>query len=267
MRIMSYNTLFGGFDGADDTRYRRQLDIIRSADPDVLMLQEAKGYLAAGGALLHATERALHRRGFVAEAPVTGQHTAIFVKAGVVPISFNADAAHFHHAAAIGRFDVPGLARPLTAISVHLCPNSPSAREREVSYLFNFAVDDDYVAIAGDFNSVSPHDGEPEGLSDLPTRYRMRYADDAGNADHSTIAPLLRAGLTDIASSLGANAIATVPGSGFANTEFPVFRSDYILASRRMAESARTYNVIRSDAAGEASDHYPVLADFELATG
>ena len=264
MRIMSYNTLFGGFDGPDDTRYLQQIDIILEADPDVLMMQEAKGFPALGGAILHATERRLGRRGFVAEAPATGQHTAIFVKAGIVPITFEADWAHFHHAAAIGTFEVPGLNRPLAVMSCHLCPNSPEARTRETSYLFNRAIDDDYVAVAGDFNSVSPDDEEPKGLEDLPPRFRMRYTASDGRADRSTMASLLRAGYVDVAASLGCNHIPTVPGKGFSGTELPVFRSDYILASKGLAEKAIAYEVIQSDTAGFASDHYPIFADFQL---
>ena len=80
MRVMSYNTLFGGFDGSDDRRRNDQLTLIHNTDPDILLIQEAKGYTASGSALLYATEQALGRRGFVAEAPITGQHTAIFLK-------------------------------------------------------------------------------------------------------------------------------------------------------------------------------------------
>jgi exodeoxyribonuclease III len=76
------------------------------------MVQEAKGYPADGSRLLYRAEADLGRRGFVAAAPYTGQNTALFIKTSVVPLSFELDNVHFHHAAAIGRFSLPGLTSP-----------------------------------------------------------------------------------------------------------------------------------------------------------
>lgn len=262
MRVMSYNTLFGGFDGSDDRRRNDQLTLIHDTDPDVLLIQEAKGYTASGSALLYATEQALGRRGFVAEAPITGQHTAIFLKPELQPLSFEADTAHFHHAAAMLRFRVPGYAQPWTALSVHLCPNGTEVRLREASYLAQHAVDDALVLIGGDFNSVSPADAEPDGLDGLPARFRTRYAGPDGRADRRTLALLLQAGFTDVAVRLDGHGAPTVPGAGFEHTEFVPFRSDYLLASAALAQRARTYSVIRSPITDAASDHYPIVAEF-----
>jgi hypothetical protein len=93
MRVMTYNTLFAGFDGADDRRRRDQLRVIAETDPEVLLLQEAKGYPAGGAALLYSTERALGMRSFVAEAGVTGQNTAIFLKPDLTPVAFEPDSS------------------------------------------------------------------------------------------------------------------------------------------------------------------------------
>lgn len=80
MRIMSYNTLFGGFDGGDDRRHQLQIGIVRSVDPDILLVQELKGFLDDGGKRLFEIERRFERRALVAPAPNTGQNTAIFIK-------------------------------------------------------------------------------------------------------------------------------------------------------------------------------------------
>jgi exodeoxyribonuclease-3 len=260
LRVMTYNTLFGGFDGEDGRRFELQVDIIREADPDVLFIQEWRGFLAAGGQRLYEAERRLERRALVAVASATGQNTAVLLKPGIEVLRFEADADHFHHAAAIAELRVPQLEGPLTAISVHLCPNGPSVRLREASYLANLAVDESYTIIGGDLNSVSPHDPEPQ-LDALPSRFRFRYADQDGKADRSTLAAFERAGFVDIGLSLKGNEVPTVPGAAFQGSEFVPFRCDYLLASKALAGRVRDYRVLTGDVPGEASDHYPILCD------
>ncbi|QTG17048.1 endonuclease/exonuclease/phosphatase family protein (plasmid) [Agrobacterium tumefaciens] len=264
MRVMSYNTLFGGLDGTDDGRYQLQVGIIRKERPDILLLQEAKAFPADGSKRLFETERHLGMRGFVAVAPATGQHTAIFIRPDLRPLHFDVDCQHFHHAAALLKLAVPGDDRVLTVASVHLCPNSPHVRAREASYLYNLADPDGLSLIGGDFNSVSPDDPEPEGLSELPARYRMRYTREDGTADRSTLSALLRAGFIDVGHRLSPSPTPTVPGRGFDNTEFVPFRSDYFLTTATLAGAASAYSVIRNDQTDIASDHYPICADFEL---
>lgn len=260
IRIMTYNTLFGGFDGDDGSRFDRQVELIRNADPDVLLVQEWKGFLADGARRQFEAERRLERRALVAPAPVTGQNTAILLKPGIDVLSFEADNAHFHHAAAIAALRIPGLDTPLTAISVHLCPNGPHVRLREASYLVNYAVDDAFAVVGGDFNNVSPHAAEPT-LADLPARFRARYADETGKADRRTLAALEAAGFSDIGFRLGGHETPTVPGAAFKGSEFVPFRCDYLMATAALAARVQRYEVIDDVPAGEASDHYPILCD------
>ena len=48
MKIMSYNTLFGGFDGNDGRRFDAQMELINKVQPDILLAQELKGYTENG---------------------------------------------------------------------------------------------------------------------------------------------------------------------------------------------------------------------------
>lgn len=262
MRVMSYNVLAGGLDDTDVRRYHAQMELIRIVDPDILLMQEARGFLNAGGARWFETEHRLGRRGLVARAPTTGQHTAIFLKPGIEPLSFEADAEHFHHAAAIARLRMPGYEKPVTAINVHLCPYSTAVRLREASYLFNYAADDEYVVLGGDCNSVSPADAEPEGLAHLPARFRARYVDANGHADRRTLASLLQAGFVDVAVHLQQASTATVPTTALPASEFVSFRCDYLLATSSLIRHATRYEVLRNPTTDWTSDHYPILADF-----
>jgi len=262
MKVMSYNTLFAGFDGSNDTRYQSQMNVIADVAPDVLLMQEARNFTATGSALHYLTEARLGMRGFVAEAPFTGQHTAIFVRPQITPISFEADATHFHHSAAFLKMAVPGFAKPVRAVSVHLCPNSPEVRLKEAVYLFNLANPDEFVLVAGDFNSVSPDDLEPEGMDELPTRFRMRYTDHDGRANRETVRALLRSGFADVALTFPRGGDPTVPADGFPTTEFVPFRSDYILATSALVATVCDYGVLKDGRTDFASDHYPIYAEF-----
>lgn len=273
MKVMSYNTLFGGFDGTDERvsiaeqnrRFLVQKEVVEQVNPDVLLIQEAKQFEANGYRRFYEVEAAFNRRGFLALAPHTGQNTAIFVRDGIQPVSFESDAAHFHHAAAFGTFKVPGFDQPITFISAHLCPFGPQVRLTEAAYLASYAAPDKLTIVAGDFNSVSPYDSEPIGWATLPSHFQARYLSlDGKTSDKRILETLYLAGFIDIAHRFNQHTESTVPGKAFKGTEFIPFRSDYILASATLAETATSYAVIKNDKTDRASDHYPVIAEFSL---
>lgn len=265
LQVLTYNTLFGGRDGADDRRALAQGELIQSLRPDVFLMQEAKGFDAGGGALLHEWESRIGMRGFLAAAPRTGQHVAIFIREPLQPLAFHVDAVNFHHALATLSVRMPDDERPLTLISAHLCPAGAAVRRREAAYLAVQAGADSLTLLTGDFNSASPHDDEPDGFEVLPAHHRARYvADDLRTADRSVLAHLESAGWVDIGHLLGGSHLPTVPTQGFGTTEFAVMRCDYVLASQALARFARNYEVVRTPTTHAASDHYPVLATFEV---
>lgn len=264
LTVLTYNTLFGGRDGSDDRRARTQIDLINELKPDVFLMQEAKVFDANGGCWLYALESGINMRGFLAVAPRTGQNVAIFIRQPLRPVSFDVDGANFHHTLATLKVALPD-GRNVTFMSVHLCPNGPVVRRRETAYLAVHAAPEDLTLIAGDFNSASPHDPEPEGFDVLAAHHRARYlADDLRTADRSVLAHLEGAGWVDVGYALGGSNVPTVPTAGFTGTEFAVMRCDYILASKSLAAQAMTYKVIRNPTTDMASDHYPVLAEFTL---
>jgi endonuclease/exonuclease/phosphatase family metal-dependent hydrolase len=229
-------------------------------------MQEARGFDAGGGALLHALEAQIGVRGFLAIAPRTGQNVAIFIREPLTPLSFEADGANFHHALTTLKVNVPGTERPVTLISAHLCPNGPAVRLREAAYLAVQAAPDVCALLTCDFNSVSPHDPEPEGFDALPTHHRARYlADDLKGTNRSVLAHLEAAGWVDVGHTLDKAITPTVPAAGFTGTEFAAMRCHYVLATAALAVGARSYEVVRTPATDTASDHYPIVTTFAVA--
>ncbi|WP_375188832.1 hypothetical protein [Sphingobium yanoikuyae] len=147
--------------------------------------------------------------------------------------------------------------------SVHLCPNGTPVRLQEASYLFGYAAPEGYAVIGGDFNSLAPGDDEPADLARLPAHFRARYVDGDGKMDRRPIASLLQAGFVDLGAQHG-DRRRTVPGAGFPLSEFVDFRSDYLLASAALTKQATVFSTIDCKEAGEASDHYPIYADFKM---
>lgn len=263
MKVLTYNTLFAGLDGAGNRRQKLQHEVIREVQPDVLLLQEAKAFEANGSKPLFQTEDALGMRGLLGIAPHTGQNTAVFFRPEIKPLAFESDAVHFHHVASAAQLLVPGFAEPITFVSVHLAPCHPQVRLREAGYLIAHAAPEKLTLLAGDFNSVSPNDPEPQGWEKLPAHFQARYLSPGSKtADRETLRTLYSAGFVDLAHRLGKNGVSTVPGADFRSAEFIPFRCDHTLATPRLAERVKSYEVLKDARTGSASDHYPVLVEF-----
>ncbi|VVE75945.1 exodeoxyribonuclease III [Pandoraea captiosa] len=264
LSVLTWNTLFAGRDGTSRARADAQIGVINELSPDVFLMQEAKGFEANGGAWLYDLEQRIGMRGFLALAPHTGQNVAVFLRAPIRPLTFSSDNTHFHHALATLRVEVPGVNKPLTFISAHLCPNGAEVRRREAAYLAVQASAEELVLLTGDFNSASPHDPEPADWTMLAPHHRARYlADDLVTLDRTVLARLEAAGWVDLGREFG-SVEPTVPTTAFRETEFATMRCDYLLASAALAKTACQYEVVRTPVTDAASDHYPVLARFDF---
>ncbi|CAH1661427.1 endonuclease/exonuclease/phosphatase family protein [Chelatococcus asaccharovorans] len=264
LKVLTYNTLFAGRDGMEARRAKAQIELINNVSPDVFLMQEAKGFDGNGARLLYEMEARIGMRGFLAPAPRTGQNVAIFIRPTLTPLAFEVDSANFHHALAVLTVSLPGTEKQVTFASAHLCPNGPVVRQREAAYLAVMAAPDNLALLAGDFNSASPHDPEPEGFDALSPHHRTRYlAEDLKIADRSVLAHLEAAGWVDTGAALDDHT-PTVPSASFVASEFAVMRCDYIMTSKALAALASSYEVIRNPLTDAASDHYPVVATFTV---
>jgi endonuclease/exonuclease/phosphatase family metal-dependent hydrolase len=265
LSILSWNTLLGGRDASDDRRARAQIKVIDERKPDILVLQELRGFDAHGGSWMYAIEAQLGMRGFLATAPRTGHHIGVFIRPWLRPLRFDIDHVNFHHTLAVLDVTIPGRENPLSVIGAHLCPSGAQSRRREAACLGTRATPDRWTIIAGDLNTCSPHDPEPDDWHTLQSHHRIRYlADDLQSIDRSALAHLEAAGWVDLGHMMGAASHPTVPTSGFRGGEFPTMRCDYLLASRGLAGQARTYEVLRNHATDGGSDHYPLMGTFAV---
>lgn len=112
--------------------------------------------------------------------------------------------------------------------------------------------------IAGDFNAIAP--GDRVLTESAPREMKLLYGLQRGKIYTEAMERMTKAGFTDCYRHLH-------PGEdGFTiQTPHPKVRLDYICANRRVADRLTRCEVIRQpEAVDQASDHYPLLAEFDV---
>lgn len=259
---MTYNILTGGRDGLDCPRLQAILEVIDRESPDVLALQECNGFSADGHRLFHRFEVELGMRGLLAPA-ASGFDVALFVR-GLPVLASDRVAGWCQHAMLGARLrwgDVE-----LEAFSVHHNPFSGAARLQEAEFLAGRSRPERLQLLLGDFNANSPHDARHLNLGALPPRFRARHAlcgTQPPSLDARSVETLLDARFVDMGARLAGGWFPTAPTHWVEATQRFPMRVDHVFASESLAAWATSYRVVQGDLTDRASDHYPVVVDFD----
>ncbi|MFG3555372.1 endonuclease/exonuclease/phosphatase family protein [Micromonospora sp. NPDC047557] len=265
---MTWNIRTGGRDRGGSDRLDQVVQVIDQHRPDVLALQELRGFDSDG--LLATVAGRVGMTPHLARS-CFGQPVAVLVRPPYRVLAAGALRRPFHHAAA--RVVVSTSAGPLTVLGTHLYPYSGGRRRMEVDWLVAALrrAPGPLTLLAGDLNSLDPTVDHTARLAGLSAIYRRRHVRRGGGAvDTRAIARLLAADLVDLWPSSNVAAPEadgrTVP-TRFGGAEFAGMRLDYLFGSRAVAERVRGCQVIRGGAADTASDHYPLLTTLDLGVG
>ncbi|SCL22688.1 exodeoxyribonuclease-3 [Micromonospora rhizosphaerae] len=265
LRVMSWNIRTGGRDTNGPDRLDRVVAVITAQRPDVLALQELRGF-DRGGLLSDLAGRVgmvphLARSGF-------GQPVAVLVRPPLRMLATGRVRRPFHHGAA--RVAVATQAGPLTVFSTHLNPYSGGRRRTEADWLAAAVRrhGGELALLAGDLNTLDPTVDHAERLARLPEFYRRRHLRrDGRTVDTRAVSRLLEVGLVDLYAARAADAPEqegySVP-TRYGGAEFTGMRLDYLLGTIQLAALTREVRVIRGGEADHASDHYPLLANLDL---
>lgn len=268
IRLLTWNIRTGGSGGRLDAL----LTLLRRERPDILALQELRGF---PGARMRQVAGALGMTPFLAPS-VFGQAVAVLVRPPLRIVDWSGVRWRLHHAAASVR--VPTTAGQLTVVSTHLNPVSPYRRMREARFLAaRHRPARGPVLLAGDLNALDPVTDHTRRLAALSEPYRRRHLAADGTADTRAIAAFEAVGFVDLwpravscreaeRGPLDAGGGLTVPTSRGGGHEFSAagMRLDYLLASPSIAARARDLRVVRGAEAEYASDHYPLAVDLDL---
>ncbi|MDO8678520.1 MAG: endonuclease/exonuclease/phosphatase family protein [Acidobacteriota bacterium] len=116
---------------------------------------------------------------------------------------------------------------------------------------------DGFHVLAGDFNTVAP--GDPFEVNRLPWRLRPLMWLSGGSVRWRTIQTIIDEGYVDAFKSLH----PADPGMTLPTTD-PHIRIDYVFVPKPHAGRVLACDVVRDPAAVGASDHFPVVADFQI---
>ncbi|SBT37121.1 endonuclease/exonuclease/phosphatase family protein [Micromonospora auratinigra] len=262
LRVMTWNVRTGGRDRDGTDRTDRIVAVVTAHRPDVLALQELRGFDRDG-----RTAELAGRVGMVSHLARSclGQPVAVLVRPPLRVLRAGPLRRPFHHAAV--RVAVATTEGPLTVVGTHLYPWSGGRRRLEADWLAHAVSRAGRLALlVGDLNTLDPVADHAARLAGLAPPYRRRHLRrDGRTVDTRAVARLLDAGLVDLWPHTGGTEPdgLTVP-TRYGGAEFAGMRLDYLLATPALAALTRGVRVLRGGDADTASDHYPVLADLAL---
>jgi len=248
---MTYNIRYGG-QGHEE----QILEVIRSAQPDAVLLQEV-----TDSAIVRDFAAVLKMQCFIAEG--NGFHIALLSRWSIVesvsvhpfpPIRDTILDAGIEYQAG-RRFYVIGVhpvAFPGTFFEYWRIWELSIGLKRAAAHR------DHACIIAGDLNAIAP--GDRVLTDSAPREMSFLYAVQLGRIYRQAIRRVLALGFIDCYRHLH-------PGEdGFTiPTPRAKVRLDYIFANPQASRSLKTCDVVvQPEAVHTASDHYPVMAEFEL---
>lgn len=243
-RLLTYNIRHGGTGRLDSIA-----GVINTCAPDLVLLQEATD--AANVERLRqatgmADGRTFRRQslGFLSRKPVA---SCQWIRPRISRHAF---------------LEVVPAGPPLRVFGVHLSAVHAAWTEQrrvlELRALLRSVAQHQggFHVLAGDFNTVAP--GDRLEVNRLPLRLRPLMWMSGGTVRWRTIQTVLDAGYADVFRTLH----PSDPGMTLPTRE-PHIRLDYVFVPGAELPRIRSCEVIRSEPAVRASDHFPVLVEME----
>jgi exodeoxyribonuclease-3 len=242
LRLLSYNIRYGG-----SGREAALAAVIRAAGPDVVVFQE--------GTRPHVIERLAALTGLPHWAARRGQSLACMSRDPLEHVAWHRPRVSRHAFLEIvpagGRWRIFGV--HLSAVHAAW---TEARRRLEMRALLQAIEQHQHGphALVGDFNTLAP--GELLDPRALPARLRALVWLSGGRIRWRTIQAVLDAGYRDAFRHLHPDVVGyTFPTWG------PHVRLDYLFVPERSLGRVAGCSVFMPDAAGGASDHYPLLAE------
>jgi len=246
VKLLSYNVL----EGALPDRLEAVLEVIESAEADVIAVQEARYWRRNRREVFRRVGRRLGMPGLLAHAN-SGFDLAVFTRLRTSGYTnYGLDSMLLHTAASV-EIEAPS-GRRFALFAAHLRPDLPG-RAQEASLLRAWMAPhrEQECVLCGDLNSLTP--GDPVA------RRLLRPGSELGRSPDGVIAGIRRDGWRDCLRVRSPRTGSYTLGAGRR-----VARVDYIFASRSLAERLVGCRVHQHPRALTASDHSPVWAKFDI---
>ena len=246
VKLLSYNVL----EGAAPDRLEAVLEIIETANADVIAIQEARYWRRCRRDIFRQVGRRLGMPGLLLRAN-SGFDLAVFSRLRILGhTNYGLDSVLLHTAASV-EIQSPG-GRPLTLFVAHLRPDLPGrAKEADLLLQWMAPYQEHYCAMCGDLNSLTP--GDPVA------HHYIWPGSELGRGPDGVIAAIKREGWRDCMRLRNPRA-----GGYTLGARRRVARVDYVFASKSLAERLTSCRVHQHPGVLEASDHSPVWAQFDI---
>ena len=247
MKLLSYNIRYGGA-GRED----RLAAVIREAEPDLVMLQEATNP--------RVVERVAQATGMNIWAAHAGYSLGFISRVKV-------SSHEWHWPAGTRRafLEVVLAETEMRVFGLHLSAIHSNwterRRVRELRALLGAIKQHEkgFHVLVGDFNTLAP--GEPLDLRHLPLRLQTLFWLSGGRIRWETIQIMLDASYVD-----GYRLLHPLEKGFTFPTWNPHVRLDYLFLPAPFAERLKACQVFNESlAVAPASDHFPLLADIDVA--
>jgi exodeoxyribonuclease III len=246
-RLLTYNIRRGGVGRAEPIAR-----VIAACAPDVVLLQEATRP--------DIVDEIRARTGMAEGRSLPGQSLGFLSREPVEHVSWHRPRLSRHAFIEV----VPARA-PLRLFGVHLSAVHAAwtehRRQIELRALLRSVAkhQDGLHVLAGDFNTLAP--GERLEVGRLPARLRPLVWLSGGRIKWRTIHLVIKAGYVDAFRALHPDDPGfTLPAAD------PHVRLDYVFVPEHCRDRVNAVDVVRSADSVVASDHLPVVADFETGT-
>ena len=259
MKVMTYNILEGANIRFGD-RTEMVLDLIERAGADIVGLCECTGFGEEHAARFKYFRQRLRMDGVMNKAP-SGHHVALLYRRGLRTFSRTTLANTMYNGFARIAFESVELG-PVTVVMTHLHPFSSWYRVTEVQQVLGRARSSDEAIIMGDLNNLAPTD-VPLDLAAAAPQLVGRLSGPDGQIDTLPVQAMLTQGFVDLgASTVGPTYPTSIERK---QNEYGItVRLDYILATPGLATRCLSIRAVDEPPAHDASDHLPVVADFDL---
>lgn len=253
MRVMTYNILLNG------TRGHKYLqDVMQDSHADIIVLQELKKEKT-----LRKFAQSLQMESYMVEQKWGNLRVGVMTSLPILSVETVYLGLRVGSAAVKLVVKTPK-GNELTVFGVHLVAwymwYTEWMRGRQVKGLLSYAADSasPYHILTGDFNTFAP--GDRADLAKAPFRVKRQTWPQMGFIARWALRPIYRAGYTDCFRTLHPDDEGfTLPAND------PQVRLDYVFANGALAPYLQTCSVVRdSHQAQVASDHAPVIADFDI---
>ncbi|MFK0143409.1 endonuclease/exonuclease/phosphatase family protein [Streptomyces murinus] len=279
-RFLTWNLLLGGLNNGDDTRLRKQTEVVAGLEPDFVVFTECAGWEKGDELLLLRTADALGltpvlmaRSRVNREPKDVINHTVMMYRQSRFRLKGRCLLApqDAHHAIIRGRFQ-PNAAEfndqryDVYVLGTHLGHADGNKRLSNAKWMTDYAGEfpgcPDQAVALGDFNTPNRVLKDWSRIpQNMHARYRLVNPDGTfGGVDQRALQIMYQSGWQDPETLTGKPRAATV-GYAYDNERVP-WSLDHILVTK--AVQVRDYVTLDTEDLRDLSDHLPTICDVML---